>query len=963
MPTFNTDTNIQPIEYIPFNYEYETAYKLAAQQQAAENIATVKSRYETLLGMDLFSDKAKKDLSGFMKGVEGNLKEMSGMNMLTYDNVTKATDLFKPLTDPNGQLSYIAGEHAYAQSAKTNLSQIEASKAKGETYNQELEKIIKGQVNLYTQLNDPTLWKYFYNNGEDYAPSYAEGLKKELQDLNKSFRETIGEGFTEEKILNNGYKQVIQDKSIYADKYRQYLEQNLSDKGKRELDLQTRASYWETLNNIASIKDQDKRNKYITDLKTQYVKDYQNDIDQRIHDAEKVKNQYELYSKISSPNDIELVKNLNESIEKLDGQIKLLKEKKITEKDVEPMLDLKNWAAGQSLYSSFFLDKKLTNLADASAMPLGKIAYEEDKAYISLQNLNIQWANINLEQARIQETRRHNLQVEAHEGRQDDLAALALGLKYDAEGKLIDNNTRQEFNKITGNKISSTAEQGRQMYYQDLKGVANSKPGFDLLNQVTSTDNFTYTQDELKKMQGMNVQQAMDNGLFPKQNEVFNKLVSSLRVVENGKKRAIDLNKDKADYVLGQLKAVAASGNMVDFLSNSYFSNETVRKRLNSIKTGLATTNSLAKTVETDYKYAANTAFRNVNDKNGLNFAKYVQLYHYKLDTKENIDIAIKDFVKRGASPYSVQEIQDMVFTNYGNLRPNKKFPSITDWTRRKSLNEEGNNLYNNKVKELTDGVQNPSEINTFVNIFSDYVNDFGQDANGYAVRFTTNVPTADSDKGKQLLAAYNAMAKKDNEKTFKQAASPLEAIQNINAFFEGNRIPTVAIDPQKHRSDKFLPQIGNGTKIDVANITRKQLSSVYGLDPNLPEINVQMYNAYARGNSSNINMQFSGQYPTVKYGRDNKTILRDQNGNVLLDYVTGDIIKKGYVARLQASGLSQEDAEKKVNFILASSASDYVNQLGQIILGNLDLIKYLNSKEGKNINIVTDDLRSSFTK
>lgn len=956
MPTFNTDTNIAPIDYIPFNYEYETAYRLAAQQQAAENIAVVKSRYETLLGMDLLTDKSKKDLSGFMKGVEGNLKDMSGMNMLTYDNVTKATDLFKPLTDPNGQLSYIAGEHAYTQSAKSNLKQIEASKAKGETYNQDLENIIKSQINVYTQMNDPSLWKYFYANSEGYIPSYDEGLKKELQEVNKSFRESIGEGFTEEKILGNGYKQVIQDKSIYADKYRQYLEQNLSDKAKRQLDLQTRASYWQTLNNIVSIKDPEKRNDYINSLKKQYINDYQSDIDQRVSDAEKVKNQYELYVKMSNPNDIQLVKTLNENIEKLDGQIKVLKEKKITDKDVEPMLDLKNWATGQSLYSSFFLDKKLTNLADASAMPLGKIAYEEDKAYISLQNLN-------LESAKLAETHRHNVEAEAHDKRTEDLTALGLGLKYTADGTLVSANTRQEFNNITGSTIASNADQGQQMYEQDVKGIANSKPGFDLLNQVTGTDSFTYTQDELKKLQGMTVQQAMDSGYFPKQNEVFNKLVGSLRVVQNGKKRTIDPSKDKADFVLGQLKAVATSGNMVDFLSNSYFNNESVRKRLNTIKTGLASTNSLARTVESDYKYAANIAFRDINDKNGVNFAKYVQMYNYKLDSKEDIDAAIKDFVKRGASSYSVKEIQDKIYEKYGSLRPNKKYPSITDWTTRKSLNEQGNNLYNNKVKELTDGVQNPSEINTFVNIFSEYVYDYGQDANGYSVRFTSNIPTVDSEKGKQILAAYNAMADKDDEKTFKRASTPLEAIQNINMFFESNRIPTTAIDANLHRSDKFLPQIGNGTKIDITNVTRKQLSSVYGLDPNLPEINVQMYNANARGNSSNINMQFSGQYPTVKYGRDGKTVLRDANGNVELDYIDGSSIKNMYIAKLMENGLTADESNKKINFLLASSASDYANQLGQIILGNLDLIKYLNSKEGKNINIVTDKLRQSFTK
>ena len=59
MPTFDSSVNLIPTEYVPIDYRHDAQFALAEAQQATQNIAMVKSRYEDLLGMDLTTDKSK----------------------------------------------------------------------------------------------------------------------------------------------------------------------------------------------------------------------------------------------------------------------------------------------------------------------------------------------------------------------------------------------------------------------------------------------------------------------------------------------------------------------------------------------------------------------------------------------------------------------------------------------------------------------------------------------------------------------------------------------------------------------------------------------------------------------------------------------------------------------------------------------------------------------------------------
>jgi hypothetical protein len=251
MPTYNQNLPLVPTEYVPIDYSYDAAYNVASVQQAAYNIAKVKSRYEDILGLDLTTAKSKETLSSVMKNIETDLQKVSGMD------AKQALDLFKPITDSNGEYSFIMGDHAVTQKARSVMSQIESSKVKdkGAEYNPALESIVNAQLNLFSKQNDPNKWKSFYYGMTEYVPGYDEGLKKEYSDLEKAYREQVGDGIKTSTKLGDGTLYILEDKSIYADNFRNYLEEHLSERAKQQLKLNNMANYWQNISSYALIDD------------------------------------------------------------------------------------------------------------------------------------------------------------------------------------------------------------------------------------------------------------------------------------------------------------------------------------------------------------------------------------------------------------------------------------------------------------------------------------------------------------------------------------------------------------------------------------------------------------------------------------------------------------------------------------------------------------------------------------
>ena len=229
MPTFDSPLNIQHVEYKPIDYMPLANLAFSEAAAATKNIATVRSRYEDLLDLDLSTTKSKEQLSGFMKDKEQELQKYAGMNMMAYDNVKKALDLFKPLSDPNGEYAPIMGDHAYTKAYKGLMGELEQSKTKdkGANYNSAVEEISRAQMNMFTKNNDPSQWKYYMANMESYVPYQDVG--KKVTDLISQYDKLVGDGYKTRTPLNNGYALIHQDKSINQDELKAYIQQNLTE--------------------------------------------------------------------------------------------------------------------------------------------------------------------------------------------------------------------------------------------------------------------------------------------------------------------------------------------------------------------------------------------------------------------------------------------------------------------------------------------------------------------------------------------------------------------------------------------------------------------------------------------------------------------------------------------------------------------------------------------------------------
>jgi len=926
MPTYNSPLSIVPTEYVPIDYRHDAMFEMAEAQQTASNIAMVKSRYEDLLGMDLSTDKAKTTLSSYMKNAETELQKISGASMLIYDNAKKATDIFKPLTDTNGQYSFIAGDHAYTSLYKKEKDQIETSKTadKGANYNPALEKILDAKYNLFQKTNKPEDWKYFYSNTQDYVPGY--NYQEEKAKLDDRFLKMIDDGIETSVPKGNGYMETLKDKSIYADKYREFLDANLSPQAKQQMKFEKQAEYWENLSAYALAKDPVKQAEIKNALTQQYIDTYQEDIKIRLDNAKEIKNKLEIYEKMSDPNDQSFMKSVGEELKLVNSRIEQLQNKKITSKEVEPMLDVNNWASGEESYANYFVDKEITKMANAQAMTRGVHKYETDQTYLNLKNLDLGWAKLTEEQ------RWHNI------SHMDKLAELAI--LQTPVGTTV-------YDPVTGGQVKSLADAGKQKLEKDVSEITNNKDTFGALEAMTGSS-FSYTPEELTQLSNMTYEEAINKKLIVGDNEVLTKLIQSANIPNHGK---INPKTDNATQVLTWLKTMSYDDRYIDFLTKSFSNDPQKAKDFNKVKVQLAFNNSKAEALNTAFKKSVVEAFKDVATKGGL---KFLSVYP-NISTPEELQKAVEDFSNASLS-YSVDELNNKFYESYNNNSSSLSSSKGFELVYSKPTDAKATKVFENRVFSLSQGAS-ASLLNNFIKDFSTAVVDYKERPEGYKVRFTSNMTDAES---KRFVTAYNTMASANGEDAFEVVTTLPEALSKIDTYFEknANAIPTSAIDPNKVSVDKNSEFLQKHNTITVVNLDRTKLKSLYGIEGS--PIRISLSNN-TRGSSTAIDIKIDGNAPYPKLADDNTTILRDANGNVQLEYISShDALIKTAITKYQAQGYSLSDAKMLVNQNLAKDITKNSEVLGTSVLNNLELIKYLNTK-GKSVTKLTKSLMNQY--
>ena len=934
---------------------------------------------------DLTTTKSKEGLSSFMKNAEESLQKISGMDLVAYDNAKQALDIFKPLTDINGEYGYIVGDHAVTTKFKQNESMIEKSKTdnKGEQYNPAYETILTAQKALFAKENNPDSWKNYYYNMEEYKPGVD--LTKRLLDLEKGYREQIGEGTTTEEFTGDGRKIITKDQSINADKYQEYLNTHLTNQEKEQLLLNKKAEYWSNLISYSAVSDPAKKAEIYAKLKTNYSAVSNQQIDEEVDHVKKVKSAYEKYKAQTPAENTDMLKQLNDGIADADRRLGQLEGKRLTDKQIDMMIDPSNWTTGQNLYVNTFADNELSRIAKSAAVSKISKTTEKDDAYWEQMKLN--------------------------------LDMYKAGLQY-GDGKFSqDSGTLEQEKLMTEDSYNSPEKFGQYLYDRDAKDIATQGSSLKIIDVVTNED-ISERYDRIKdQLNNMTLAEAMENGYISQDNKRLNTLLSQVELSDGkGGKRKVNPEVDNANVVLAGLKTLLSQKSNIDYLITVNQKNPELRKGLNQAVTELELANSKASSLNKNFQKVFKTVVSQYEAPDGAKFTD--ELSRYKINNPDDLRKALQDFSDRhkgvrmpwsgydkeyerimkkegpegansfwgnptfakfnaamntvGSNTYGytpagwitgalgwthpsyttgldVDDAMNKFYAEYGKNQGDTAFLGYAFHKTRPISKEEGVvKAFESKVSTYALNATERPELNKLIKDYTNMVSDVYEGKQGYGVQFSTNISESE---GKTFLEAYKAMAENDPSGVFKDAGTVQEAISNLNNYFKNVRIPTKAINSQdkKYNIDQNLKFASDNRQLTSVNVDSEDLSSLYGLK-NQDDVVVGIKNKRAAQlgfDDMDLGMNIHYLRPLIKNGM----IQRDSSGNVQLEHIYGKDILDLEVKKLVATGKyttssAIEEAKRKI----MTNVTEFVTRYGTEARNYLDFIRYLNT-DARNIS------------
>lgn len=949
MPTYSQNLPLIPTEYVPINYSHDAQFYLAEAQQAAENMAKVKSRYEDFLGWDLTSTKAKDGLSDFMKNAEQNIQKVSGMNMMVYDNAKEALDVFKPLTDVNGQYGYIIGDHAVTKLFSDVDSQIEKSKTenKGANYNPALENINSKLKLLYSTQNNPDDWKTFYYNIEKFKPGVD--ISKRLLELEKEYSSLIGEGYTKETKLGDGEIYLQQDKSIYGDKFQQYLETHLNEAEKEQLRLNKKSEYWDNVSTYAFTKDPLVRQGAYDKLRKSISDTYSNEKLQQIEETEDaIKNLNT--RKVQTPaSNTDMLKKIDDNIAAYNKRLESLKANaKLTDKELDALTDVKQWSTGQETYANFFVNDEMSKLANSVAMKRGKEEYKLD------QN---DWKQ-----------KEYNFNVLKWE-QEKEMKAMELGLKY-TNGKFEPMSTPVA-DTFTGTETLDTPEKvGKYMIQQDSDEIIKNSAGFDILDIAAGTDFSSSYNDEARKRYGsMTWNEAVQNKFVPGNNADLNQLVNSV-LLEDGKggKRKIDPSKDSVNTVLAYLKTYLSDKSHLDYQVKANENNPKLRNRIIDAQTKLSMNQSKVAALQEKIQTTVAKVAPTIIAPDGTKFSS--ELSKYKINTVSDLEKAIQDFSNKhsttskriiykegsdlnntGIDFLDVNKAMSSFFNTYQQQYDADQYLGTSQMYNRPSSDKKGPQvMFDNKVIGFAVNASEYKGLNKLIQDFASNVNSVYEGKRGFGVKFSSNVPESDA---KAFIQQFNLYQGTDEGKqifeevdTEKPLEGYIDAINQINNFFDRKRISTKAINTEakEYNIDANAKLVGTGNTLTSLNIGTNDLSLGYNLPSQKPVVvSIEGLRRGVNVASADVGLNLHLIKPIIKNG----TIVRNTDGTVQLEHVEGDDLINSLTRKVAAErGISDVEAKRVVSQMFVTDATQYAEMYGRRGRAYLELIKFLNANK-----------------
>lgn len=949
MPTYSNNLPLIPTEYLPIDYRHDNQFALSQLQQAATNTAKIKSRYEDLLGLELTTNKSKDTLSSYMKEAEKKLQSISGLNMMVGSNASEALNILKPVTDINGEYSFIMGDHAVTQKFKEIQQQIEESKTKdkGVNYNPAVEKITNAQLSLFSKSNDPSQWKKFYYNAENYTPAYD--VQEEISKHEKDFRELIGDGNTIDNALGNGYKQSVQDKSIYATEFRNYLNTHLSDKAKNQMSLDKKAEYWNNLSSIYSIDDPKIKEQRLTQLKNTYLQAYQNETNSQLEEINKQKNTLSAFASIISPKNTELLETYHNQINKLTDYEKQIKQRGLPQSEIDLLTDVNNWQTGQDLFAQKYTDNEITKIAESASHNKISQKLETDQAFWNLKNLEKEYAQL-------EETKRyHNIEA-LSKAKEIELREAELNLKYQ-DGHYV-NNTSTGIKTLSlsgGTEISSPEEMAEKIYNDRKNQIIENSGTAELINKVIGGTSLT------RDAQNPTTSQV----LFYKK---YGNSSKAKKIAEAAGVKPEDTIAVAAKKIGGWVTDEHA----LDVYTAGNNGDPEIMTPLREIKASLSVANSAAKNLQSDLQQAIEIEAKNIVGADGR---KFTQDYDIKgITSLEDLKRYLTTFHKvhgenkKFNSPLNgVMSYQDNAIKNYYNSNKEDSYSKILrafndlnpaskaigyEEVNTRNTNEALKGYQSNYNNSIVDVAENANSNIEFANLVKNHphliINTF-KGPKGYGVEFKSN---ASAEEKKSFLADYNLMAEKENlpvlstTDSYKTEDAFAEAVKNLNSKnlrFKSSKFKEDASEYQIDPLNRMM--LENSHSIESLNIPVNKAKSLYKLPSSITDdIVVRAINRSKESGEENLDLDLEINYPIVQWD-DKGRLLKTKTGDPVVKMQNADNFIKSQF------GVNNFNKETQVAF--ARNMTSYLKGASLKAQSNLDLIAFL--KTHPEINNILD--------
>lgn len=216
----------------PFQPDWSVIDKTMRLKQGRydQNYSALQNTYSSLLNIPQLKQDQIDKRDKFLKKAFQNIGDLASVDLSLPENIASAKNVFAPLYNDTEFLGNASISKHYNQ--QEQFAESLRQKDGGKEFSMDNLNYVRLQKQEYINDNSPNAWEKYYSNKRYYEPYYD--YSKELGDLQQKFKPSV----TDIEYVDGAYIRKEKNASITANEYSNYLEANLSEKARRQLQIE-----------------------------------------------------------------------------------------------------------------------------------------------------------------------------------------------------------------------------------------------------------------------------------------------------------------------------------------------------------------------------------------------------------------------------------------------------------------------------------------------------------------------------------------------------------------------------------------------------------------------------------------------------------------------------------------------------------------------------------------------------